>query len=192
VPRSACRIGQLTRWAANGAYGPERLPPPPPHTHTHTHTQSSPPAPHPTPPAKPNPNNRHRSPHRIEESGDGGGEAGSGARAVLRRLRPPGRVLRVRPRLPALQALAAGARARRLPRRPRRRSLLVRFVPPPSLPRSAPPSLTRMMCLVGFSGRAGGAGGDRDVDKVGERLQGVGISDGSSSAAGPCPRHLVL
>ncbi|ONM28898.1 Translation initiation factor SUI1 family protein, partial [Zea mays] len=86
-----------------------------------------------------------------EESGDGSGEAGSGARAVLRRLRPPGRVLRVRPRLPALQALAAGARARRLPRRPRRRSLLVR---------------------------------DRDVDKVGERLQGVGISDGSSSAAG--------
>ncbi|ONM28899.1 Translation initiation factor SUI1 family protein [Zea mays] len=40
------------------------------------------------------------------------------------------------------------------------------------------------MCLVGLSGRAGGAGGDRDVDKVGERLQGVGISDGSSSAAG--------
>lgn len=62
----------------------------------------------------------------------------------------------------------------------------------PSLPRSAPPSLTRMMCLLGLSGRAGGAGGDRDVDKVGERLQGVGISDGSSSAAGPCPRHLVL
>ncbi|KAF8663252.1 hypothetical protein HU200_055861 [Digitaria exilis] len=28
-----------------------------------------------------------------------------------------------------------------------------------------------------------GGGGDKDVDKVGERLQGVGISDGSSSSA---------
>ncbi|ONM28896.1 Translation initiation factor SUI1 family protein [Zea mays] len=38
--------------------------------------------------------------------------------------------------------------------------------------------------LVAGPSSSGGAGGDRDVDKVGERLQGVGISDGSSSAAG--------
>lgn len=47
------------------------------------------------------------------------------------------------------------------------------------------------MCLVDLLGRAGG-GGDKDVDKVGERLQGVGISDGSTSAAGSCPPYLVL
>lgn len=40
------------------------------------------------------------------------------------------------------------------------------------------------MCLVDLPGRAGG--GDKDVEKVGERLQGVGISDGSTSAAGSC------
>jgi hypothetical protein len=46
------------------------------------------------------------------------------------------------------------------------------------------------MCLVDLPGRAGG--GDKDVEKVGERLQGVGISDGSTSAAGSCPLYLVL
>jgi hypothetical protein len=45
--------------------------------------------------------------------------------------------------------------------------------------------------VVALAGRAGG-GGDQEVDKVGERLQGVGISDGpASSAAGSC-RHVPV
>ncbi|XP_066313646.1 translation machinery-associated protein 22-like [Miscanthus floridulus] len=38
--------------------------------------------------------------------------------------------------------------------------------------------------VAASSSSGGGGGGDKDVDKVGERLQGVGISDGSTSAAG--------
>jgi hypothetical protein len=68
----------------------------------------------------------HHPPHSPpkQSGGDGGGEAGPGARALLRRLRPPGRVLRVRPRLRAMQALAPRARARGLPRRAHRLVLL--------------------------------------------------------------------
>lgn len=45
-----------------------------------------------------------------------GGEAPAGACALLRCLQPPGRVLRVRPRLRKVQALAHPERARALPR----------------------------------------------------------------------------